>query len=829
MKKHYLVLLVLLGSYNLFAQQPSQLNSSQIYQQLEKLDFLGSVLYVAAHPDDENTKLISYFSNQIHANTAYLSLTRGDGGQNLIGSELREKLGLIRTQELLAARKIDGGQQFFSRANDFGYSKTPQETLEIWNKEEVLKDVVKTIRKFQPDVIINRFDHRTEGNTHGHHTSSARLSLEAFDKAANDNFASAEAKTLGTWQPQRLFFNTSWWFYGSQEKFEEADKSKMLAIDAGVYNPLIGISNSEIASHSRSQHKSQGFGNTPVRGEQLEYIELIKGEIPTNNDVFEGINTTWSRVKGGEKIGKLVDKIKEEYDFTAPSKSLRDLVKVYQLIEKLDNDHWRTIKLEETKNLIAACAGLYLEAVTQSALTTPGETISLQIEATQREAIGVLKEISISNSNFKKKFTTTLNSNQRISLTEEFTIPTTTPYTNPYWLEKPSELGMYEVSNKVYIGLPETPSTLKANFVLEIEGLILNFEKELVYKYNDPVEGEVYEPFQIVPAISVKMGKPILIFGNENSKVLPITIKAFSNNISGQLKLNVPKKWKIDYTQEDMRFSKKGEEKLIYVTVTPPHEGSEAQLEARFITSEKEYDQHVVEIDYEHIPKQILLEAATAKLIALDIKKKGDKIAYIEGAGDVVPESLREIGYQVNVLQPEQITLKKLNEFDAVVIGIRAYNTVNDLAFKQSILFEYVNQGGNMIVQYNTNRGLITENLAPYALHVSRDRVTDEFSEVKFLAKKHPILNSPNQITSSDFENWVQERGLYFPNEWDKEHFTPILSLKEKGESWMDGSLLVASYGKGNYIYTGLSFFREFPAGVSGSYRLFANLISLGK
>jgi len=829
MKKHYLVLLVLLGSYNLFAQQPSQLNSSQIYQQLEKLDFLGSVLYVAAHPDDENTKLISYFSNQIHANTAYLSLTRGDGGQNLIGSELREKLGLIRTQELLAARKIDGGQQFFSRANDFGYSKTPQETLEIWNKEEVLKDVVKTIRKFQPDVIINRFDHRTEGNTHGHHTSSARLSLEAFNKAADDDFASAEAKTLGTWQPQRLFFNTSWWFYGSQEKFEQADKSKMLAIDAGVYNPLIGISNSEIASHSRSQHKSQGFGNTPVRGEQLEYIELIKGKKPTNNDVFEGINTTWSRVKGGEKIGKLVAKIKEEYDFTTPSKSLKDLIKVYQIIEKLDDDHWRTIKLKETKNLIAACAGLYLEAVTQSALTTPGETISLQIEATQRETNGVLKEISISNSNFKKKFTTTLNSNQRISLTEKFTIPTTTLYTNPYWLEKPSELGMYEVSNKAYIGLPETPSTLKANFVLEIEGQTLNFEKELVYKYNDPVEGEVYEPFQIVPAVSVNMGKPILIFGNENSKVLPITIKAFSNDISGQLKLNVLKNWKIDYTQEDIRFSKKGEEKLIYITVTPPHKGSEAQLEARFITSEKEYDQHVVEIDYEHIPKQILLEAATAKLIALDIKKKGDKIAYIEGAGDVVPESLREIGYQVTILQPNQITLKKLNEFDAVVIGIRAYNTVNDLAFKQSILFEYVNQGGNMIVQYNTNRGLITQNLAPYALHVSRDRVTDEFSEVKFLAKKHPILNSPNQITSSDFENWVQERGLYFPNEWDKEHFTPILSLKEKGESWMNGSLLVASYGKGNYIYTGLSFFREFPAGVSGSYRLFANLISLGK
>ncbi|MDT0294975.1 PIG-L family deacetylase [Mesonia ostreae] len=829
MKKYAFVFLILLSNFTFYGQKPPQLNSSEIYQQLEKLDFLGSVLYIAAHPDDENTKLISYFSNQIHANTAYLSLTRGDGGQNLIGSELREKLGLIRTQELLAARRIDGGKQFFTRANDFGYSKTPQETLAIWNKEKVLNDVVKSIRKFQPDVIINRFDHRTEGNTHGHHTASARLSLEAFAKAADKNYASAEAKTLGTWQPQRLFFNTSWWFYGSQEKFDSADKSKMLAIDAGVYNPLIGISNSEIASHSRSQHKSQGFGNTPVRGEQLEYIELIEGNPIEGNSVFEGINTTWTRVKGGKEIGVLIAKIKTEYDFKTPSKSVKDLVKVYRLIEKIENKHWRDIKLQETKNLIAACSGLYLEAVTETALTTPGETLFLQIEATQRLGNSVLKEIAISNSNFSKKLNTSLNPNQKVAFKEEFTLPANTPYTNPYWLKKPSGIGMYEVENKDVIGLPETPPTLIANFSIEIEGETLTFEKELVYKYNDPVEGEVYEPFQVVPTISVSIEKPILIFGNEKTKVLPIHIKTFSDKISGRLKLDAPNHWKIEYSNEEIQFSKKGEEKIIYANITPPNEGTEDELIASFIISGKTYQQNVVEIDYEHIPKQILLEPANAKLIALDIKKKGDKIAYIEGAGDVVPESLREIGYQVSVLTPSQISLEKLKAFDAVVMGIRAYNTVNELAYKQEILFAYVKQGGNMIVQYNTNRGLVTQDLTPYSLQLSRDRVTDEFSDVKFLAKKHPVLNSPNKITSKDFENWVQERGLYFPGEWDKEHFTPILSLKEKGESWMDGSLLVASYGKGNYIYTGLSFFREFPAGVSGSYRLFANLISLGK
>ena len=829
MKKYSLVLLVLLSNFTLYAQKPSQLNSSEIYQQLEKLDFLGSVLYLAAHPDDENTKLISYFSNQVHANTAYLSLTRGDGGQNLIGPELREKLGLIRTQELLAARRIDGGQQFFTRANDFGYSKTPQETLEIWNKEEVLNDVVKTIRKFQPDVIINRFDHRTEGNTHGHHTASARLSVEAFKKAADADYASAEAKTLGTWQPQRLFFNTSWWFYGSQEKFENADKSNMLTIDAGVYNPLIGISNSEIASDSRSQHKSQGFGNTPSRGEQLEYIELIKGEQLKGNSVFEGINTSWTRVKGGKEIGVLVAKIKDEYDFKNPSKSVKDLVNVYQLIKKLENTHWRDIKLKETKSLIAACSGLYLEAVTETALTTPGETISLQIEATQRVGNSMLKAITIRNSNFSKKLKTALNSNEKITIAEEFTIPENTPYTNPYWLEKTSGIGMYEVENKDFIGLPETPSVLTAHFTLELEGESITFERDLVYKYNDPVKGEVYEPFQVVPAISVSLEKPILIFGNGNTKVLPIMIKSFSDEISGSLHLNVPNNWKVEYPEDEIHFSKKGEEKRIYINITPPKEGTEDELKASFITSGKTYQQNVVEMDYEHIPKQILLESANAKLIALDIKKKGDKIAYIEGAGDVVPESLREIGYQVSILSPSEISLERLKYFDAVVMGIRAYNTVNELAFKQTILFDYVKQGGNMIVQYNTNRGLVTNNLAPYSLQISKNRVTDEFSDVKFLAKKHPVLNSPNKITTKDFENWVQERGLYFPDKWDKKHFTPILSLKEKGESWMDGSLLVAPYGKGNYIYTGLSFFREFPAGVAGSYRLFANLISLGK
>lgn len=825
-----LCLFFLLTFSFLQAQQPKKLNSSEIYKEIQKLNFLGSVLYVAAHPDDENTRLISYVSNDLNARTAYLSMTRGDGGQNLIGPELRELLGLIRTQELLAARRIDGGEQFFTRANDFGYSKTPKETLSIWNEEEILKDVVGRIRQFRPDIIINRFNANSAGETHGHHTSSAILSTKAFDLAGESSAFPEQADKYGTWQPKKLFFNTSPWFYDSQEAFDAADKSKFVQFDTGVYFPLFGLSNSEIASLSRSQHKSQGFGSTGSRGKEMEYVELIAGDHPQkNNDLFAGINTTWSRVEGGKAIGEVLQKVEKNYDFRNPSASIPELVKAYKLINDLKDPFWREIKLKQIKKIIAATAGLYLEVVAQNPMATPGEELKFNLEAINRSPQQV-KLTSVTLNPVGKKITPAKelenNENWRESFT--ITIPEETEYTSPYWLREKGSLGMYKVANKNRIGLPETPREFKAEYLVNIAGVEIPFTREVVYKQNDPVKGETYRPFEIVPKVSVSTGSDVLIFANGGSKTVQVKLTAMNDLPAGKLEFEQLKEWNITPPSFKVEPMKKGEEKNFTFEVSSISEKANSVFKPFMSYGGKKYSDKIVQLDYEHIPMQTLVLPAETNLIKLQIEKKGKLIGYIEGAGDVVPQALEQIGYKVEKVAPENISVENLQKFDAVVMGIRAYNVVDELKQKQDELLEYVRNGGNLIVQYNTNRGLNTEKIAPYNLELSRDRVTDENAKVTFLAKEHPVLNYPNKINAEDFEGWVQERGLYFPDEWAPE-FTPILSMQDEGEKPTRGSLLVAPYGKGNYIYTGLSFFREFPAGVPGAFRLFANLISLGK
>ncbi|QCW99739.1 PIG-L family deacetylase [Aggregatimonas sangjinii] len=813
------------------AQAAKHSSSSEIYHAIQKLNFLGSALYIAAHPDDENTRLISYLSNHDKARTGYLSLTRGDGGQNLIGPELRELLGVLRTEELLAARRIDGGQQFFTRANDFGYSKHPDETLALWNKEEVLGDVVRIIRQFKPDVIVNRFDHRSPGSTHGHHTASAILSVEAFDLVGDAKAYPDQLEALSTWQPKRMFFNTSWWFYGSEEKFEKADKSNMLSFDVGTYYPILGVSNNEIASLASSQHLCQGFGRLSTRGSQKEYVELLKGDLPKDeNNIFDGIDTTWSRLEGGKAIGELLVDVEANFNFNEPSTHLPQLLKAHKVLSALPDGHWKNIKKKELEEIVLSVCGLYLEASATVPTAHLGAEVAVEIEAINRSAANIqLKSVAI-NSEQKITENQPLIPNEKVTLETTFTVPTTTEFTSPYWLNEKGSLGMYKVTDPSLIGKPETPRAFFAQFELDFDGYIMSLEKEVVHRFAKNDKGELYEPFEVLPHATASFKDKVLIFSDGTPKQIPVTVKAHKDSAQGEVVFRSTKGWTVETETKAFEILKKGDQQTLIFTLTPPDYEEESYISPLVKIDGQEITKELVEINYDHVPKQSILLPSETKVVRLDIQKLGQNIGYIVGAGDDVPTSLKQIGYTVHLIDPATITKGSLAKYDAVVTGIRAYNVVPELKFKQKYLIDYVENGGNLIIQYNTagRWDKQFDDIAPYPLILSRDRVTDENSEVKIVADNHSLVNFPNKITEADFDGWVQERGLYFPNEWDGA-FTPILSMKDSGESPTKGSLLVAPYGKGNYMYTGLSFFRELPAGVTGAYKLFANMVSLGK
>ena len=784
MNRSFTSIFIFLISIITYAQAPQKLNSVEIYEQIQKLNFLGKVLYVAAHPDDENTKLITYFSNHYHAQTAYLSLTRGDGGQNLIGTELREKLGAIRTQELLAARRIDGGEQFFTRANDFGFSKEPNETFAIWNKEEVMEDVIQVMETFRPDIIVNRFAHNTPGTTHGHHTASAMLSLEAYD--------------IIKYKPKRVFFNTSWWFYGSQEAFDAADKSNLLAVNSNVFYPLKGKSNNEIAALSRSQHKCQGFGTLGTRGDEIEYLELLKGDLPSNTNLFEGIDTSWNRVKGGNEIGKILYEIEKNFNFGNPSTHIPNLIKAYDLIQKLEDSHWKEIKTKQIIKIIEACSGLFMEAIADTETITKDSKFNLQLEVINRSQSNV-KLISINALNIKNETQNKpLKNNEKVSLEfKDVVVGNLVDYSNLFWLKEQQTEGMYQVSDKSIRILPEISTSFPVIFTLEIEGKTIEFVKNISYKFNNPDDGETYVPFTILPELTSTIEPKVIIFNSTQPKEITVKVKAHKTNASGRLSLAIPKDWKIEPKEIPFTIEAKNEERKFTFKVYPTKPEITSKLIAQISTSNGTLDKELVSIQYPHIPKQTILVTSESKVVKLDIATKGKNIGYIMGAGDEVNKNLENLGFQVTNLNPNEITTENLKSFDAVLLGIRAFNVVDELKFKNKILFDYVANGGNIIVQYNTTNNLITKEIAPYNIKLSRDRVTDENAKVTFLAPNHKVLNQPNKITEKDFTGWVQEQGLYYPNEWSSE-FIPILASNDPGETQKKGGLLIAKHGKGN-------------------------------
>lgn len=835
--KHLLLFaLLIVAQLRLPAQAPKRWTSADIHKAIQKLSFLGSALYVAAHPDDENQRLIAYLSNEANATTTYLAMTRGDGGQNEIGPEIEELLGVIRTQELLAARRIDGGNQMFTRSNDFGFSKTPEETLEFWGRKEALSDVVWAIRKWRPDIIINRFRHEVDpdwyGRMHGHHTASAMLSFEAFDIAADEEVFPEQLEYVEPWQPKRLFFNTSWWFYGSRENFEKADKSRLTSIDIGVYYPSLGKSNTEIAAQARSMHKAQGFGDMGTRGSQMEYLELLKGDMPEDKEnLFEGINTTWSRVEGGAPIGELLSEIEASFRFTDPAASVPQLMDALNMMKALPDGFWKEIKMKEAKDVIQACLGLYAEAVAGGPSATPGGQVELALEVINRSHIpAVLESISILPAGQDTALALPLAFNEGHKVFKTTTLPENMEITSPYWLKQKWAEGRYTVEGQQLRGLPEAPRAFRVRFAFSVSGQPLELEKDVVYKYEDAVKGEVYQPFEATPPVYVRTAEKAYVFGDSQPQTVEVTLKAGRENVEGALELSHGEGWSVEPATYDFKLAFQGEEKTFRFELIPPKEQGEGLIVPLAKVSGRPYSKKMVRIDYNHIPLQSVLLDASSKVARVELEKAGEKVGYLMGLGDEVPASLRQIGYEVSLLDESDITAENLRQYDAVILGVRVYNGLERMRFHQDALFEYVKNGGTLIVQYNKNYGMTIpmEEIAPYPLKISRERVTVENAPVRFLKPNHPLLNWPNKITEKDFDGWVQERGLYFPNEWAEQYETVIAS-NDPGEEPLEGGLLVAEYGEGHYIYTGYSWFRQLPAGVPGAFRLFANMISLGQ
>jgi LmbE family N-acetylglucosaminyl deacetylase len=802
---------------------PRPMNGAEIQLALQKLNVLGRVLYIAAHPDDENTNLIALWANGSLYQTAYLSVTRGDGGQNLIGPELGERLGVIRTQELLAARRLDHGQQFFTRAVDFGFSKSATETLRIWDRDKILADIVFTIRRFRPDVIVTRFS-PDDDKTHGHHTASALLAREAFQAAADPKRFPEQLASVEVWKPTRIVWNTSPFFF--QNRNIPFDPTGLTTLEAGGFNPLLGKAFTEIAAASLSMHKSQGVGRSPGRGARKEYFILLDGA-PMKESLFDGIDTTWGRVPQSEAIAGKVKQLLATFNPADPAASVPKLLELRKDLSTTDRKDWFTAKLDEVDSLIAACAGLHIESSTTVATISAGQTLPIKLEAINRSNVPVqLVEARTPISGQVLRLDVSLPQDQFVAKDLTPALPKDVTNTQPYWLRKSPEPGTFTVDDQKLIGLAENPPPFPVEVIVRCGDQDLRYLVDTKDRTVDPIAGEVRQNVVIAPPVFANLQNSVFVFGDDKPKTVQVRVAASTGAVRGDLRLEAPKGWRIEPASVPVEMKATDAESFATFTIHPPPNPGEGTLRAIVKVDGQDYSIARERISYQHIGVHTLMPPAEAKIVRADIKKKGELIGYIPGAGDDIAQSLHQIGYNVKTLDGSEITAENLKRFDAVVLGIRAYNTQDRIAAWQAELLAYVKAGGVVVAQYNTTADLKTKEIGPFPFELSRDRVTDETAEIRILAPDHPVLKSPNKISGDDFKGWLQERGLYFPNKWDA-NWTALLSCNDPGEKPLDGGLLVAKSGQGYFVYTSYAFFRQLPVGVPGAYRLFANMVSL--
>ena len=821
-KKSLLIILFYFISNQILSQSNNFYSASNISSMLEKLDVFGKVLYIAAHPDDENTRLIAYLANEKKYETAYLSATRGGGGQNFLGTHLKDNLGLIRTQELLEARKIDGGKQFFTSAIDFGYSKEPIETLNFWNEEKILSDFVWIIRKFRPDIIITRFN-QTPYITHGHHTASAMLADKAFNLAGDPSAFPEQLKHVKIWKPKRLMWNTSRRFFN----LDDYDIDKMIKIDVGVYNNKIGKSYNEIASESRSMHKSQAFGSLRRRGSEVELIVHTQG-VKAENDIMDGVDTSWDRIKPNDALKSYLRQAKDSFNIDKPYQIIDYLSLAHRELNRVFDRDWRSIKKNEIKNLIKASSGLFFEALSNVELASYGEEVKIKFDVINRSPYPIkLDKIQLNEKEFI--IDDSLKNNQLFSVEKSFQLPIEYEVSEKYWLKNPSEFGSYNIDDQKLITEPDNKPVLEAKFIFKVNGQQISYISPVTYKLNSPINGDEYRPFNIGNPIYLNPKNDLEYLVNTNKKNLEVEVISGANNISARIYLDAPEGTKVDPEFYDINFKNNNEKKLLNFNVSlSDNKNSINKVSYKAKIDDKIFSRGINKIIYSHISHQTRFPKSEVSLIKFDLNVKAKNIAYIMGSGDKIPESLSLVGYKVDLFDKNDINIDNLKDYDALIVGVRAFNSDKSLLDIKPQLMNFMESGGNVIIQYNTSRNLDVNKFSPYPFTLSRNRVSQENAPVRIINSKHPALNYPNKITLEDFNGWVQERGLYFPNSWSND-FETIISSNDKGESPNNGGILISKVGEGYFVYTSYSWFRQLPAGVSGAYKIFTNLISLGK
>ena len=813
------LLVFFLLSVHTSAQQFRPKTSADIYKELQILNHIPKVLYLAAHPDDENTGLLSWLVNEKHIETAYLSLTRGDGGQNLIGSEQGAALGLIRTYELLEARKLDGAKQYFTRAIDFGFSKNTDDTFNQWPIDSLTADVVWVIRNFQPDIIICRFP-PTAAAGHGQHAASAVIAEKAFYAAANPNAFPEQLSSVGIWKSKRLLWNT--FRFGNLNTTNEAQ----FKVTMGQYDALLGMGYGELAGLSRSLHRSQGAGTPSVAGVLTEYFQAVAGDT-IHTSIFDGVPLDWSDM-GKIEINLALSKIIKDFNFLKPDFSLPALLALRKKFRDEKTAYIAKEKKDALDQIILHCSGFMAEMVTTQAEAIPGEELNFSLNSIARTTLPIqIKQISWNGDteNFQLK----LENDSLYKLKRTLSIPENAILTEPYWLSSATQSSaLYTVEDKNMIGLATQPSPLITQVMLDIAGENIIVDVPLSFKKLDPIKGDIVERLRIIPAVNVKFIQSIYFSNHDSPLQVGIALRANHKKSNGILYLKVGKKILAKSSEIKVLAER---DTTVYITLSKEvlNNLSNQPLEAVFESKKNQYSHNQELIQYPHLPVLQYFDVAATKIIRDDINVKVSKVGYVMGAGDLIPDFLRLAGIDVTILNESDFkNPQKLHDYEAIITGVRVLNAEKRMKEWMPLLNQYVENGGTLIMQFNTLQDLATQVYGPYPFTIGRDRVTEENSKVTFLNPQDRILNFPNKIRKEDFNNWVQERGLYFPSSWDKK-YNPIFEMKDTSEKSLQGGTLYTDYGKGHYFYTPLAFFRQLPAGNIGAIKLFFNMLSIEK